>query len=172
VWTMREDADASFAAFVEAAWVRHLRFAVLMAGDRLRAEDLLQDCLVRLYLHWRRVAANGDPHAYLRRMLVHGNVSRWRRLRREILIAQPPDRVDPGASMAEPHEQLQSALLALSARQRAVVVLRYYLDLTERQVAEELGCSVGTVKAQHARAMARLRQLLPDFTSYVEELAQ
>ncbi|MEV4114762.1 sigma factor [Nonomuraea sp. NPDC049695] len=74
--------DAAYAAFVEAAWSRHMAVAVLLTGDRHRAEELLQDCLVRLYVQWRRVGS-ADPHAYLRRMLVNGNVSGWRRRQRE-----------------------------------------------------------------------------------------
>jgi hypothetical protein len=109
--------NASYAAFVEEAWARHLRLAILLSGDRHRAEDLLQDCLVKLYFRWKH-SRSGDPHAYLRRMLVNGNVSRWRRTRKETLTDQIPDRADPLAEASEPHEQLRSALMALSPRQR------------------------------------------------------
>jgi RNA polymerase sigma-70 factor (sigma-E family) len=166
---MREDPLVSFTAFVEAAWGRHVRLALLLCGDPHRAEDLLQDCLVALYRRWGRMDTARDPHAYLRRMLVHRNVSRWRRERRETLTAQAPEVADPRAGMVEPHEQLRRALMALPTRQRAVVVLRYYLDMSERQVAEELGCTVGTVKTHHSRAMTRLRELLPDFTLSAKE---
>lgn len=151
--------DASYAAFVAAAWDRHMAVAVLLSGDRHRGEELLQDCLVRLYVHWRRVRS-ADPHAYLRRMLANGNVSRWRRRRREVPTASPPEHTDPRQQLHEPHEDLRRALLSLSPRQRAVVVLRHYEDLTEKTVAAVLGCSVGAVKSQHSRAMARLRTAL------------
>ncbi|MER5332673.1 SigE family RNA polymerase sigma factor [Micromonospora sp. NPDC002717] len=152
--------DASYAGFVEEAWPRHLRYATLLVGDRQRAEELLQDCLVKLYVRWRKVG-RGDPHAYLRRMLVNGRVSWWRRARRETLTAQTPDRADPHAGPDGARRDLRDALMTLSHRQRTVIVLRYYLDLTERQVADELGCSVSTVKSQHSRAMAKLRALIP-----------
>ncbi|GIG03031.1 SigE family RNA polymerase sigma factor [Catellatospora citrea] len=152
--------DAGYAAFVDEVWVSHLRIATLLCGDRHHAEELLQDCLVKLYPRWRQVAARGDPHAYLRRMLANGKVSWWRRTRREHLTAEYPEMAGPPTGPGEPHEELQAALLALSRQQRAVVVLRHYADLSERQVAAELGLAVGTVKAQHFRAMAKLRELL------------
>jgi RNA polymerase sigma-70 factor (sigma-E family) len=155
------DGDSAYVAFVEEGWARYLRLARLLTGDRHRAEELLQDSLVKLYLRWRRVSARGDPHAYLRRMLVTGNVSRWRRVRREHLVGVLPDRPAPGQDEDPDRDELWCALLDLPARQRAVVVLRYYEDLTERETAAVLGCTVGTVKSQNARAMARLRTVLP-----------
>ncbi|MGI5286707.1 SigE family RNA polymerase sigma factor [Nonomuraea polychroma] len=151
--------DAAYAAFVEAAWNRHMAVAILLTGDRHRGEELLQDCLVRLYVRWRRVGST-DPHAYLRRMLVNGNVSWWRRRQREMTTADPPDHADPRSAPYEPNEDLRRALLSLPRRQRAIVVLRHYEDLTEKAVAAALGCTVGTVKNQHFRAMARLRTAL------------
>ncbi|MBO0870004.1 MAG: SigE family RNA polymerase sigma factor [Micromonosporaceae bacterium] len=158
---MRENADgqSEYSAFVSVNWSRYLRVAVLLTGDRHRAEELLQDSLVRLYVHWKRVADRGDPNAYLHKMLVNGNVSWWRRRRREQLVAEVPDRVDPGGQ-PERHERLRAALRSLPYRQRAVVVLRHYADLPERQVAQILGCSVGAVKTHNSRALNRLRELL------------
>ncbi|MEV6965018.1 SigE family RNA polymerase sigma factor [Hamadaea sp. NPDC051192] len=161
-----------YATFVEEALTRHIGLAVLLCGDRHRAEDLLQDCLVKLYLRWRQVTKKGDPHAYLRRMLVNGNISRWRSGRREALTGETPDRVDPLAEVREPHDQLRAALMALPQQQRAVVVLRYYVDLSEQQVAAELGCSVGTVKTQHSRAMAKLRDRVPGLHSSIVEVGR
>ncbi|MEV4507903.1 SigE family RNA polymerase sigma factor [Dactylosporangium sp. NPDC049525] len=156
-----EDTDASYVAFVEVAWQRHLRLAILLTGDRHRGEDLLQDCLVRIYERWRRLARADDPHAYLRRMLANGNVSLWRRLRRERLVADPPDlAADRTADRHPDAELLRHALLRLPPRQRAVVVLRHYEDLPEAEIAGILGCSVGTVKSQNARALAKLRAAL------------
>ncbi|RKE20085.1 SigE family RNA polymerase sigma factor [Streptomyces sp. TLI_171] len=155
----RENEDDAYAAFVAAAWPRHLRTATLIAGDRHRAEELLQDCLVKLYVRWHRMAAD-DPHAYLRRMLVNNHISWWRRRRRELLIAEPPDTPGGGGAAVEELADLHGALAALAPRQRAVVVLRHFEDLSERDTAAVLGCSVGTVKSQHHRAMARLRTAL------------
>ncbi len=157
-----EDTDASYVAFVEVAWRRHLRLAILLTGDRHRGEDLLQDCLVRIYERWRRLARSDDPHAYLRRMLANGNVSLWRRLRRERLVADPPDAADRSADRHPDTELLRQALLRLPPRQRAVVVLRHYEDLSEAEIASILGCSLGTVKSQNARALAKLRTALRD----------
>lgn len=153
------DRDQAYANFVAAVWPPYLRLAQLLTGNRHLAEELLQDSLVTLYAHWRRVSASGDPHAYLRRMLVNGNVSGWRRRRRERLVDAVPDRAGPDAGSSDP--ELRDALLALPWHQRAVVVLRHYEDLSEKAVADALGCSVGTVKSQQARALARLRQILP-----------
>ncbi|MEV0659951.1 SigE family RNA polymerase sigma factor [Actinomadura luteofluorescens] len=151
--------DAAYATFAAAAWKRHYGLATLLTGDAHRAEELLQDCLVKLYVRWRRVA-DGDPDAYLKRMLVNGNVSWWRRRRREVLT-EAPERLDARSnSQREPDDELRRALLALPRQQRAVVVLRHYADMTEAAAAELLGCSVGTVKSQHSRAMKRLRSML------------
>lgn len=149
--------DADFTAFVERCWGPQLRVATLLVGDRYRAEELLQDSLAKLYPRWRRVRG-GNPDAYLRRMLLNGKVSWWRRRRREQLVADPPDRAGP--TTPEPYEELREALLALPRRQRAVVVLRHYADLSERDVAAALGCSVGTVKSQNSHALEKLRARL------------
>ncbi|MEE6263481.1 SigE family RNA polymerase sigma factor [Plantactinospora sonchi] len=150
-------ADTSFVAFVESAWQRHLRLAMLLTGDRWRAEELLQDSLVRMYERWRRLSRHDDLNAYLRRVVINGHTSAWRRWRRESLVADVPERAAPQGP--EPDDgELRRALRALPPRQRAVVVLRHYEDLSERQIAEALGCSVGTVKSQYSRALAKLRQ--------------
>ncbi|MEV0843497.1 SigE family RNA polymerase sigma factor [Actinocatenispora sera] len=151
--------DAEYAAFVERCWAPQLRVATLLVGDRHRAEELLQDSLVKLYPRWRRVSRGGSPDAYLRRMLVNGRISRWRRRRREHLVAEPPDSPMPAVNV-ESADLLRRALRALPPRQRAIVVLRHYADLSERDVAQTLGCSVGTVKSQNARALKKLRDLL------------
>jgi RNA polymerase sigma-70 factor (sigma-E family) len=146
------------------AWQRHVRLAMLLTGDRWQAEELLQDSLVKVYLRWRRLSRRDDVDAYLRRVLVNNHTSMWRRQRRESLVAEIPDCAVPGdADGVNPDTvALRQALLALPPRQRAVVVLRYYEDLAERDVADVLGCSVGTVKSQHARALAKLRHLVED----------
>lgn len=151
-------ADTSFVAFVESAWQRHLRLAVLLTGDRSQAEELLQDSLVRMYERWRKLSRRDDLHAYLRRALVNNHTSVWRRRRRENLVAEVPDRAAGG--QAGPDLEVTQALAALPAGQRAVVVLRLYEDLSERQAADALGCSLGNVKSQYARALDKLRSLV------------
>ncbi|MFE9652019.1 SigE family RNA polymerase sigma factor [Micromonospora sp. NPDC006431] len=154
--------DRSYVAFVEMAWQRHIRLALLLAGDRGRAEELLQDSLVKVYERWRRLSRLDDPHAYLRRALVNNHTSGWRRRRRESLVANVPDRAAPGGDVGPDSVVLRAALMSLPAKQRAVVVLRHYEDLTEREVAQMLRCSVGTVKSQNARALDKLRHLLDE----------
>ncbi|WP_406077504.1 SigE family RNA polymerase sigma factor [Micromonospora sp. NBC_00858] len=156
-------ADTAFAVFVESAWQRHLRLAMLLTGDRWQAEELLQDSLVKMYERWRKLSQHDDLHAYLRKVLANNHTSMWRRRRRESLVADVPERAAPAA--ADSDAELKRALLSLPPRQRAVVVLRLYEDLSERQAAEALGCSVGTVKSQYARALDKLRQLVrePNF---------
>jgi RNA polymerase sigma-70 factor (sigma-E family) len=156
----RADADRAYGEFVGRAWDHHLRVARLLTGDAHRAEELLQDCLVKLYTRWHRMAWYQNPDAYLRSMLANGNVSWWRRRRREQLVADSPELADPRAAPAEPYDELSRALLTLPRRQRAIVVLRHYADLSEKEVAAALDCSVGTVKSQNSRALVRLREIL------------
>ncbi|GAA0935346.1 SigE family RNA polymerase sigma factor [Virgisporangium ochraceum] len=153
-------ADRAYVAFVESAWTRHLRLAVLLTGDRWRGEELLQDTLVNIYARWRRLARHDDLHAYLRRAMVNNNTSLWRRRRRERLVAEVPDHPARTEGRHPDIADLRAALLALSPKQRAVVVLRYYEDLPEKEIARLLGCTVGSVKSHHARAIARLRTLV------------
>ncbi|MCG5462750.1 SigE family RNA polymerase sigma factor [Micromonospora sp. NPDC053740] len=155
-------ADRSYVAFVEVAWQRHIRLAMLLSGDRWRAEELLQDSLVKVYERWRRLSRLGDPHAYLRRALVNNHTSAWRRRRRESLFADVPDRAAAADGVGPDAVVLRRALMSLPAKQRAVVVLRHYEDLSEREVAQVLGCSLGTVKSQNARALGKLRHLLEE----------
>ena len=167
------DLDAEFQDYMAARWPVLVRTAFLLTGDRFLAEDLAQTALTRVYASWRRVRRAGDVDAYVRRVLVNVNSGRFRKRRvAEHLVAVPVD----GRSHV-PHEPIaqRSALMAAMAelppRQRAVVVLRYWEDLSEREVAEVLGCSVGTVKSQASNALARLRAsaVLVDRDSSVTE---
>ncbi|WP_446218019.1 SigE family RNA polymerase sigma factor [Micromonospora sp. IBHARD004] len=133
-----------------------------MTGDRWRAEELLQDSLVKVYERWRRLSRLDEPHAYLRRALVNNHTSGWRRRRRESLVADVPERAAPAGDVGPDAVVLRRALMSLPTKQRAVVVLRHYEDLTEREVAQLLGCSVGTVKSQNARALDKLRHFLDE----------
>lgn len=161
-----ESARASFAAFVEARAPRLLRTAWLLTGDAVAAEDLLQSALARTWPHWPALAAGGEAEAYVRRAMVNTQISWWRRRwRGEVPTAEPPERPSTSDAYAAVDDRaaLGAALRTLPPRQRAVVVLRYYEDLSEAQVAATLGCSVGTVKSQNAKALARLRPLIgPD----------
>jgi RNA polymerase sigma-70 factor (sigma-E family) len=156
------DGREDFEAFVAARYDALLRTAYLLTGDHHDAEDLLQQSLIRAVGAWGRVV--GDPEPYVRTILVRQNVSRWRRRRwREVHTDLPPDRgvEDTGA---EDRIRLQQALALLAPRQRAVIVLRYYHDLTEAQTAEALGIAVGTVKSQTRDALRSLRRTVPDLT--------
>lgn len=149
-----------FAAFVEESWARHLRLAALLTGDQHRAEELLQDCMVKLYVRWRRMTDADAANGYLYRMLVNGNVSAWRRRSREMLVADAPEQADASAAPAGEYDELHRTLATLTHGQRAVLVLRYFLDLSEAETSRVLGCSVGTVKSQSHRALQRLSEAL------------
>lgn len=153
---------AGFDAFVTAHGSRLLRTAYLLTGDHGAAEDLLQDTLVRAWGRWSRVSGADHPLAYVRRMLVNGSVSRWRttRLRQggERLVATPPELAT--ADPAERDDEVWLLVGTLPPRQRAVVVLTYYEDLSDAEVAETLGCATGTVKSQRAKALRSLRDRL------------
>jgi len=155
--------DTEFGDFMSARWPGLVRLGYGLTGDRQAAEDLAQAALARAYAAWPRVRRADDPDAYVRRILLNVNRSRLRPRRfTEQLTADPPDHGTPDrASARDDRSALMAAMAALPAGQRAVVVLRYWLDLTEPQVAAALGCSVGNVKSQAARGLAKLR-LIPE----------
>jgi RNA polymerase sigma-70 factor (sigma-E family) len=157
--------DEGFAEFATANARRLRHIARLLTGDPDRAEDLVQTALARVYLRWDRIRAD-DPMAYVRRVLVTAHTDWWRRRwRYELPAERVPDR-PAGGDLAAEHadrEQLGRALAALTARERAVVVLRFYADLGERETAHALGVAPGTVKSTCARALAKLR-LSPELT--------
>jgi len=152
--------EADFAAYMAARQPSLLRTAYLLTGNRHTAEDLVQTAFAKLYLSWDRVQRRELIDGYVRRILVNEHNSLWRRAftRREVVAEElpqtmaPPDRHDDGESAA-----LWAFVSTLPRRQRAVVVLRYYEDLSEAETAEVLGISVGTVKSQASRALAALR---------------
>jgi RNA polymerase sigma-70 factor (sigma-E family) len=156
------DREAEFEAFVLGRQPALFRLAFLLAGDRHHAEDLVQRTLERTYQHWRRVAAAGNPEAYVRRILVN-SAADWRRSRRymqeqslDAALALPSPG-DDSAERVESHDAIVRAMSGLPPRMRAVLVLRYFEDLSEAETASVLGCSVGTVKSQASRGLARLR---------------
>lgn len=159
----------SFEHFVEGASSWMLTLAMLLTGhNRADAEDLLQTVLERAYRRWRRICRTGDPAPYVRQMLVNAAVDRWRLLRRRTEKPLGPDDSAPSAGLAGPDQSgaiadqdlLWRALARLPPGQRAVLVLRYYEDLTEAQTAAVLGCSVGSVKTQASRALTKLRGIV------------
>lgn len=149
-------APEDFTEYVAARRPALVRTAYLLCGDIHLAEDLVQGALIKAVGHWRRIGDHPEP--WLRTVMARDSISRWRRHRREHLTDRPPESAVVGA---EDHGVLV-ALAQLPPKQRAVVVLRYYEELTERETAEALGVSVGTVKSQHHDAIRRLRTLLPD----------
>ncbi|MEP7736759.1 SigE family RNA polymerase sigma factor [Nocardioides sp. 31GB23] len=154
------DVRAQFEQYVAARRQALLRTAYLLTGQHADAKDLVQLALVKAMPHWAKIAH--DPEPYVRKVLARESVSRWRGRRwREVTSDRLPEREQAGADQTD-RAAVRTALLALAPRQRAVVVLRYFDDLTEVQTAQALGIAVGTVKSQSRDAMARLRELLPD----------
>lgn len=159
-------AEDEFREFVEVRYTDLLRTAYLLTGSEHAAEDLVQSALIRAMRRWRDVQ---EPMAYVRRIMVNERLSRWRRIgSRELLTGMIGDwgrGRDPQtrdvADGVVVRDELLGALNSLPARMRAVLVLRYWEDLSEAQIADLLGCSVGTVKSQASRGLARLRTVLP-----------
>lgn len=154
-----EYASPDFETFAAARWPRLLRTAYLLTGDHHEAEDLVQVTLAKLYPAWPRVRGLDEPDAYVRRALVNNNLSRFRKRRVvQLLTPRLPERAqEGGAARTEERSLLLEALGTLPPRQRAVVVLRYWEDLSEQQAAEVLGCSPGNVKSQASRGLRKLR---------------
>ncbi|MGI5490916.1 SigE family RNA polymerase sigma factor [Microtetraspora malaysiensis] len=152
--------DDEFAAFVAARGTSLLRVAYLTSGDEGEAEDLLQTALERAYRNWDRVRYD-NPEPYVRRIIVNTSIDRARRraILRIIPMHSPPE-PSPYETDVDLRHVLMDTLRALPPRQRAVIVLRYWEDLSEAQTAEILGCSAGTVKSQASKALARLRKAM------------
>ena len=160
-----ENAEDEFDTFVRARTHALLRSAYLLTGDQQLSEDLVQSALSRTHQAWQRLADSGNAEAYARRTMYHLQVSWWRRRRvTEVLPERLPDRAggDDHAGAVSLRLSLRAALLQLTVKQRAVLVLRFYEDCTETEAADLLGVSVGTVKSQSAKALARLRAIAPE----------
>ncbi|WP_420032050.1 SigE family RNA polymerase sigma factor [Streptomyces sp. cg28] len=156
-----------FREFVDSRWGALLRVAnLLTGGDQHEAEDLVQTALMKALDRWRHVE---DPERYVRKVMYRHQVSRWRlrRPHREPTFAAPPESlgVADGTSAADLRIAVGQALARLTPRQRAVLVLRYFEDLSETEVASTLGCSVGTVRSTTHRSLARLRGLAPELAA-------
>ncbi|WP_179756512.1 SigE family RNA polymerase sigma factor [Kineococcus aurantiacus] len=150
-----------FEEFVSTGSDRLLRFALLLTGDRGHAEDLLQDVLERMYVSWRTIE---DPHAYARTALTRKVTDRWRARRRrprEVGLEDWHAEVVPdGAGERAERSRIVEALRRLPPRQRAVIVLRYFEDWSEEQIADQLDVSRGTVKSQASKGLSTLRTLV------------
>lgn len=154
--------DDDFSAFMTECSPALLHTAWLLCGDAHRAEELTQQALVKTYLSWGR-ASQTDPLGYARRVLANQRIDTWRRRRREVLLPPDgmPDRVETAdIARCADRDLLARALATLPARQRRIVVLRHFLDLSEAEVADDLGVSVGTIKSTASRALATLRARL------------
>ena len=163
------DPAASFTRWAGERQQALLRTAVLLCGDHQRAEDLVQDALTKVAVRWSRLR-DGNPDAYARQVIVRTNISWWRRRRHEVVLDLGDGRssAGPGADV-DRRLVLDRALAQLTPRQRATVVLRFYDDLSERDTAEVLGVSTGTVKSQTHAALARLRAVAPELAELLGE---
>jgi RNA polymerase sigma-70 factor (sigma-E family) len=156
------ESDEEFREFMRGRWPAMVRLAYGLTGDLGHAEDVAQAAFARAYASWSRVARTGDPDAYVRRIVINENNSRFRRRRvAESLVDAVPEPSGPrSADTADAlgdSEALMKALRRLGPRQRAVIVLRFWMDMSEAETAAALDCSVGTVKSQASRALAALR---------------
>jgi RNA polymerase sigma-70 factor (sigma-E family) len=156
---LRGTAGPPYDEYVATRWTALYRTAYLLTGSHADAEDLAQTALVKTYLSWSKVTGAASPDAYVRRILTNAFLSGRRPLRvaREQLVDRTPE-VQAVEPSGEDRLALWPHVAALSPRQRAVVVLRYYEDLSEQQIAEILGCSTGTVKSTASDALKVLRQ--------------
>jgi RNA polymerase sigma-70 factor (sigma-E family) len=149
----------SLREFVQSRYTELLRTAYLLTGSSHEAEDLVQTALLRSMRRWERI---DDPLPYVRRAIVNLYLNSLRRRARELVTGLLPDRpVRDATDRVAERSTLWPALRALPRRTRAVIVLRYWLDLSEAETAELLGCSVGTVKSTASRGLGRLRETLP-----------
>ena len=147
--------------FAASRWPGLVRLAFGLTGDRWLAEDVAQTALARAYVAWRRVSQADDPDAYVRRILVNASHRGFRKRRVAEQPGEPPDMsVEGPADLIGERADLMAALRGLPVRQRTVVVLRYWEDLTDAQIAAAVGCSAGTVRSQLSRTVASLRVTL------------
>lgn len=164
---MDQKSEEAFRAYVTARSGALLRLAVGLAGERAKGEDLLQSALTRAFVSWSRVQKADDPDAYVRRIVVTTHLSQGRRKRvRELLSFQVHESLGHEATPGvDDRQALLPALRRLGPKQRAVVVLRYYEDRPDEEIAALLGCSTATVRSQAMRALSHLREL-PELASY------
>jgi RNA polymerase sigma-70 factor (sigma-E family) len=163
---------ADFGDYVASRSAVLLRMAFLLTGHRADAEDLVQVALAKTYVAWHRIQDRRAVDGYVRRAMVNTHISWWRQRRLEEYPTEhvPEQAVDDHSGDSEVHDALCRALRRLPPRMRAAIVLRYFEDLSEAEIAGLLGVSVGTVKSTLSRAVAKLRiddELLGDFGEYL-----
>jgi len=152
-----------FAEFVAGSLPTLMRLGHMLTGSLDAGEDLVQAALVSTLAAWPRIRSEGDPFGYVRRSMINGNISVWRRWGSRVRYTDAPDRPTADESgQATDRLAVREALGRLPVRQRTVLVLRYFCDLSEREIADEMGCRPGTVKSQAARGLAALRVRLAD----------
>ena len=149
--------EAEFAGFMRGRWSALVRLGYGLTGDQNLAEDLARAALAKAYASWPRVLRSGDPDVYVRRIILNASLGKVRRRRVRESADVPESFPAQGTPADGDRPALVAALMRLPAGQRSVVVLRYWMDMTEAQVAAVLGCSVGSVRSQAARALANLR---------------
>ncbi|HET7531050.1 MAG TPA: SigE family RNA polymerase sigma factor [Mycobacteriales bacterium] len=154
--------EGAFRAFALSRRPALRRTAYLLCGDWHQADDLVQTALVKLYVAWPRIRTSGPPDAYMHRTLVRCYLDERRRPWRRESPVEVVDQDSWSAPAEEDLPDLRSALAGLPRRQRATLLLRFWLDLSVAQTADALGCSEGTVKSQTARALSTLRETLKD----------
>ena len=154
--------EREFAELYTLAWPRLLRTTYAVTGDRQLAEDALQTAFAKAYAVWPRVSRADDPLAYVRRMAINAAIAQHRKaaVRHEVAVPMVPERGDLRPDGLLRDDEVWCAVQALPPRQRAVVVLRYYEDLSEAEIADALGCRPGTVKSQASAALASMRTRL------------
>ena len=155
------DPEQQFTDLFAALWPRLYRTAYGVAGDRGVAEDAVQSALAKAYASWWRIRKADSPEAYVRRMVINEVIGArrsgwWQRERPHEQVELHEATSSPEHGVTE-HDAVWAAVLALPVRQRAVIVLRYYEDLSEAEIADALGCSRGTVKSQASAALRNLR---------------
>jgi RNA polymerase sigma-70 factor (sigma-E family) len=157
---MKAQLDREFREFMHARWPTMVRLAYGLTGDLGYAEDVAQSAFARVYASWPRVRRTDNPEAYIRQIVINENRNRFRKHRvAERLTSSPPECGTADATgESDDRSALIAALQTLGPKQRAVIVLRYWMDMTEAEAAAVLNCSVGTVKSQASRALATLRQ--------------
>lgn len=161
--------EEAFADFVRRRQVELARLGWALTGDRQLGEDLVQAALQRLWPHWDRVSSRGESYAYAQRIMVNLWSSwrgrRWRQMEQVVEALPDRDADEDEADRLDANDEVDRWLTTLPPRQRAVVTLRFLLDLSVAETAERLGCSTGTVKSQTAKALDHLRELAPSFAA-------
>jgi RNA polymerase sigma-70 factor (sigma-E family) len=170
-WVVRKAEEQQYIDYVTARLPALRRVAHLLCGDGHRADDIVQNAITRLYVHWRKARAADNLDAYVRAIVVRTflNEQRTGWLARVRLVHDMPDQLAPPGPDVETSQVLHAALRRVPPRQRAVLVLRFLYDLPVAEVAEILGCSAGNVKSQTAHGLATLRKHLDERTFILQD---